>query len=66
MRTATRPRWDVVPVATMRLSHDLPCLECGHGVHRYLPCSDACTCTGTATPGAPSRPAEPAGRFVPA
>ena len=34
------------------LSRDLPCLECGHGAHRYLPCSDTCTCHGVVMPGA--------------
>lgn len=24
--------------------HDLPCLLCGHPVHRYLPCSPTCDC----------------------
>lgn len=36
--------WDTVDTSSSRLSHDLPCLECGHGRHTYLPCSDACAC----------------------
>ena len=27
------------------LSHDLPCSQCGHAMHTYLPCSDTCGCT---------------------
>ncbi len=26
------------------LSHDRPCQECGHALHTFLPCSDACGC----------------------
>ncbi|HEX8780917.1 MAG TPA: hypothetical protein VF728_07090 [Nocardioides sp.] len=29
---------------TVHLTHDLPCPECGHGPHSFLPCSDTCTC----------------------
>lgn len=47
--------WDTVSnwadeLTTAHLSHDLPCLSCGHGAHRYLPC-DACECTPAAIPG---------------
>lgn len=34
------------------LSHDLPCVSCGHGVHTFLPCSDTCDCVRTGMPGA--------------
>ncbi|MCF6377732.1 hypothetical protein L2K70_08950 [Nocardioides KLBMP 9356] len=41
--------WDTVETNTGRgsvhLSHDLPCSECGHARHTYLPCSDTCACT---------------------
>lgn len=33
------------------LSHDLPCPACGHAVHTYLPCDDACDCPPTVMPG---------------
>lgn len=36
--------WDVVEERHTQLSHDLPCVECGHALHTYLPCSDACSC----------------------
>lgn len=36
--------WDTVETNQVHLSHDLPCSECGHGRHTYLPCSDTCTC----------------------
>ena len=26
------------------LSHDRPCLLCGHAMHTYLACSDTCDC----------------------
>lgn len=29
---------------TTHLSHDLPCLQCGHAMHTYLACSDTCDC----------------------
>ncbi|WP_460852128.1 hypothetical protein [Nocardioides montaniterrae] len=29
------------------LSHDLPCLVCGHAPHFYLPCDHGCGCPGT-------------------
>lgn len=44
--------WDTVQTNESHLSHDLPCLHCGHAAHSYLPCSDACDCTITAMPGA--------------
>ncbi len=34
------------------LSHDRPCLECGHGLHTFLPCSDDCGCRPQFLPGA--------------
>lgn len=36
--------WDTVTNNSEHLSHDRPCIECGHGQHTYLPCSDACHC----------------------
>lgn len=33
------------------LSHDLPCLGCGHGWHSFLPCSEDCSCTPAPMPG---------------
>jgi hypothetical protein len=36
--------WDTVTTTTEHLSHDRPCVECGHGQHTYLPCSDTCAC----------------------
>ncbi len=34
------------------LSHDRPCLDCGHALHTFLPCSDACGCRPQFLPGA--------------
>ena len=40
--------WDTVETNTgpgsVHLSHDLPCPECGHARHTYLPCSDTGAC----------------------
>lgn len=44
--------WDTVQTGTLHLSHDLPCLTCGHATHTYLACSDACDCSPAVMPGA--------------
>jgi hypothetical protein len=44
--------WDTVQINDQHLSHDLPCARCGHAVHTYLACSDACDCVLTVLPGA--------------
>jgi hypothetical protein len=36
--------WDTVDTSGSRLSHDLPCADCGHAPHTYLACSDTCSC----------------------
>ena len=36
--------WDSPQTNPVHLSHDLPCQQCGHAAHTYLPCSDACAC----------------------
>ncbi len=33
------------------LSHDLPCVRCGHAPHRYLSCSTTCDCVPPPVPG---------------
>ena len=43
--------WDTVDSTRSRLSHDLPCLDCGHAAHSYLPCSDTCGCVPARMPG---------------
>jgi len=47
--------WDTVDLGMGRvhLSHDMPCVHCGHAAHRYLPCDAECGCTDTAMPGQP-------------
>lgn len=40
--------WDTVDTSGSRLSHDLPCSDCGHALHTYLACSDTCDCVPTA------------------
>ena len=49
--------WDTVQTSShttaRHLSHDLPCPACGHAVHTYLPCDDACDCPPTVMPGGP-------------
>jgi hypothetical protein len=36
--------WDTVTDNVVHLTHDLPCLHCGHAPHTYLPCGDSCDC----------------------
>lgn len=36
--------WDTVEVQNFTLSHDMPCPECGHARHRFLPCDADCGC----------------------
>ena len=46
--------WDTLgTAAAFPLSHDMPCPYCGHGGHRYLPCSETCHCTPAGMPGTP-------------
>ena len=45
--------WDNTMTATRadNLSHDLPCQNCGHGIHTFLPCGDGCDCPPVVMPG---------------
>ena len=43
--------WDTIQTSTTHLSHDLPCQNCAHAAHTFLPCSDTCRCAPTAMPG---------------
>jgi hypothetical protein len=46
--------WDTVEDTTRtvaHLSHDLPCLRCGHALHTYLACGDTCACPPVTMPG---------------
>lgn len=43
--------WDTVEPIEQHLSHDLPCLQCGHAAHTFLACSDVCDCEPTFLPG---------------
>lgn len=45
---------DVQSEGPRYLSHDLPCVLCGHAAHSFLPCSDRCACTPPATSSLPS------------
>lgn len=44
--------WDTLTIEQPLLTHDLPCLRCGHAVHTYLACSDSCSCEPCVMPGA--------------
>ncbi len=33
------------------LSHDAPCVRCGHAAHPYLACENGCDCQPTLMPG---------------
>lgn len=41
----------IVRAISGALSHDLPCQQCGHGLHTFLPCSDLCGCPPVVLPG---------------
>ena len=43
--------WDTVQVSDTHLSHDLPCLRCGHALHTFLACGDDCPCEPVVMPG---------------
>ena len=43
--------WDTVQTNQKHISHDLPCLHCGHAAHTYLACSDTCACVPSPPPG---------------
>ena len=45
--------WDTVQTSEHHLSHDLPCLGCGHAAHTFLACSGTCSCVATVMPGSP-------------
>lgn len=36
---------------TTLLSHGLPCQNCGHEIHTFLPCGDMCSCPPVVLPG---------------
>lgn len=37
--------WDTVQVEqSTHLTHDMPCVRCGHAPHRFLACGDGCEC----------------------
>ena len=41
--------WDTVQTGAHQLSHDMPCTHCGHAMHTFLACSDACPCQPSAS-----------------
>jgi hypothetical protein len=43
--------WDTVQTNESHLSHDLPCMRCGHAFHTYLSCGDGCDCQPAVMPG---------------
>jgi hypothetical protein len=44
--------WDTVQTSDTHLSHDLPCLRCGHAAHTFLSCGEGCECQSVSMPGA--------------
>ena len=50
----SRAMWDTVEQTGGHLSHEMPCTECGHAPHTFLPCSDTCDCTPRPMPGSVS------------
>jgi hypothetical protein len=47
--------WESTHDSTEHLSHDMPCHRCGHAMHTFLACSDACDCEPSSMPGAEAR-----------
>jgi hypothetical protein len=43
--------WDTVQTNETNLSHDMPCLRCGHALHTFLSCDDNCACQPALMPG---------------
>jgi len=44
--------WDTpVETAETTIPHDLPCPDCGHGLHVHLTCGDGCDCDPQGLPG---------------
>lgn len=45
--------WDTVHDSSSgegHLSHDRPCVRCGHAMHTFLACDEACGCEPVAAP----------------
>jgi hypothetical protein len=42
--------WDTVQTNDTHLSHDMPCVRCGHAAHTFLSC-DGCDCQPVLMPG---------------
>ncbi len=36
--------WDTAVEIGSHVTHDAPCVRCGHARHTFLPCSDSCDC----------------------
>jgi len=45
--------WDTVQDSNTHLSHDMPCLRCGHASHTFLSCDEHCSCQPALMPGEP-------------
>ena len=46
--------WDTIddtPGTPPLLSHDMPCVHCGHALHVYLACDHDCACGPHLMPG---------------
>jgi hypothetical protein len=43
--------WDTVQTNDTHLSHDMPCVRCGHAAHTFLACGDGCDCQPALMPG---------------
>jgi hypothetical protein len=54
--------WETHLTPPIVLSHDMPCLYCGHALHIYLACGDACDCGPHEMPGLTDP--EPVQRFA--
>lgn len=43
--------WDTPDPIEAHLSHDPPCVRCGHARHTFLACSEQCDCVPLPAPG---------------
>jgi len=43
--------WDTIETSLRPISHDMPCVHCGHALHTYLACGEVCDCRPQTLPG---------------
>ena len=61
--------WDTIEITATGLSHDMPCIHCGHAPHVYVACDQECSCGPRPRRASPpersnSRPPSPPQRIL--